>query len=462
MVGKSQGVYASVILICVAYRACLIEAFTHPGKSATFPNIRSRSRTHLFFDQFDDKPKFELANFDQLKLTSDLPIIIEVDNVGTDIENIDDIDEEKNLSIWAARGILLIVAVLWGTNFASVKYLETLCFNPPCNHPPSEAALARFGVAAIAAIPFVINQRIDIILAGLECGFWVALGYFAQAIALSTISSGQCAFICSLTVVVVPLISAVFLGKKVQPVIIMSGIAAIMGVGVLEGMVDFNELLHIQPAIADATTIISSNIDGIDTASAIASSTTLTAISTATSGSIGWFTQFANTLGVKEGDLIAFGQPLGFGISFLRIEHYVEKFKETKNRVLTIAAAECIAVGFLSLLWVLNDFHGIIPNFEYMIEPHRIGAILWTGIMTTGVAIYLEGYALQVLTATDAALTFASEPVWATIFGSWLLHESMNTNSYVGGALILGACILSATSDPPIEGENETENKMIL
>jgi len=76
--------------------------------------------------------------------------------------------------------------------------------------------------------------------------------------------------------------------------------------------------------------------------------------------------------------------------------------------------------------------------------------------MTTGVAIYLEGFALQTLTSTDAAFTFASEPVWATLFGAWLLHESMNTNSYIGGAFILAACLISATSDTS-EVENIAE-----
>lgn len=445
MVAKLQLIYTTASLVLAAYQMCLLEAFTPPAKFAPVPNNRilgSRQTTRLFFDTTEEKPKVESLILNPPNFSIEPLVNIEINNTDIIVENIDKVDEGEDLSVWAARGLLLVVAILWGTNFASVKYLETLCFHPPCNHPPSEAALARFGIAALAAAPFVIKQRMDIVLAGLECGVWVALGYFAQAIALSTISSGQCAFICSLTVVVVPLLSAVFLGKKIQPVHLISGIAAVIGVGVLEGMVDFNELLHIQPAVADATTVISSNIDGITASSTTLSSTALTA-----NGSIGWFTQFANNLGVKEGDLIALGQPLGFGISFMRIEHYVEKFKDTKNRVMTIAAAECIAVGLLSLLWVLYDYHGMLPNFEYMIEPHRIGAIAWTGIMTTGVAIYLEGFALQVLTATDAALTFASEPVWATLFGAWLLHESMNTNSYIGGAFILGACVLSATSD---------------
>jgi len=77
--------------------------------------------------------------------------------------------------------------------------------------------------------------------------------------------------------------------------------------------------------------------------------------------------------------------------------------------------------------------------------------------MTTVVAIYLEGIALQVASATEASLLFSSEPVWASLFGAWLLHEQLGINSYVGGAIILGACILSAASDMPSIGKAETK-----
>lgn len=373
-------------------------------------------------------------------------------------------DDSKQLSIWAARALLLTVAILWGTNFASVKYLENLCFHPPCVHPPSEAALARFGVAGLVSIPFLVNRRKDIILAGFECGLWITLGYVTQALALSTISAGKCAFICSLTVVVVPLIEGLFFGKPVRTVNLISGALAIAGVGILEGMVDFHQLLAVQPAIADATTTAPALADTTSTAVASASTVSSSIISNVAdsgSSSTSWLANIEATLGISKGDLMALGQPFGFGIAFMRIEHYVEKFKEDKNRIMTLSAAQCLIVGILSFFWVLIDFHGHVPNMQYMIEPHRLGAIAWTGIMTTVVAIYLEGFALQVLSATEAALTFASEPVWATLFGSWLLHETMNVNSYVGGAVILGACILSAVvpgdtdSAEQIEGGTE-------
>eukprot|EP00547_Thalassionema_nitzschioides_P007761 CAMPEP_0194222264 /NCGR_PEP_ID=MMETSP0156-20130528/32507_1 /TAXON_ID=33649 /ORGANISM="Thalassionema nitzschioides, Strain L26-B" /LENGTH=418 /DNA_ID=CAMNT_0038952979 /DNA_START=133 /DNA_END=1389 /DNA_ORIENTATION=- len=349
-----------------------------------------------------------------------------------------DEEQKEQIGIWAARAILLAVAILWGTNFASVKYLETLCFHPPCNHPPSEAALARFGVAAVVSVPLLIGQRLDVIKGGLECGAWITLGYISQAMALETIPSGKCAFICSLTVVVVPLLSSLY-GKAIKPVNVVSAIVALLGVGVLEGMIDIPAILGGKSAI-DSSTTAANVLTGLFPLKHAASSN-------------GVLDTIANTLGVTKGDIIALGQPFGFGLSFMRIEHYVEKFEHVPNRVLTITAAECMAVGLFSFLWVLYDFNGVLPDFSYMIEWHRIVAVLWTGVMTTVFAIYLEGFALQVASATDAALTFASEPVWASLFGAWLLREQLNTTSYIGGSIILLACVLGAVADLPPRDE---------
>jgi drug/metabolite transporter (DMT)-like permease len=313
--------------------------------------------------------------------------------------------------------------------FQCVKYLEDLCFNPPCNHPPSEFAFARFGVAALVSAPLLFRQRKEVILAGLECGAWISLGYATQAAALSTISAGKCAFICSLTVVVCPILAKVIYGRPIKPGNVLSAIVALSGVAVLEGIVDLNALLGIAPAVADpgAAAIVSTSF-----------------VEAASSGPL---SSLASMLGIGKGDLLALGQPIGFGYSFLRIEHYQNKFKHVPNRVLTIAAAQCVAVGILSFLWVLYDYHGILPNFGYLIEPHRIATIAWTGIVTTVFAIFLQGIALQKATATDAAITFSSEPVWASLFGFVLLHEQLGPNAYVGGAIIMTACLLGSLTD---------------
>lgn len=417
-------------------RAPVVTRTATPG---TGLSTQRRSLSQLQALNFlpEDRNKFNPLSSLNSRASMISPITEQIQGISPTEE---DEGDSPELNIWAARGILLVVAMIWATNFPAVKYLETLCFHPPCNHPPSEFALARFGVAAIVSLPLLIGQRKDVIMAGFECGLFITLGYVTQAMALSSISAGKCAFICSLTVVVVPILSAVLEGKPIKPMNLVAATMALCGVGLLEGLVDFNTLLGIPPAVADTTT--ASEL-------AIASSSSMEA------ANVGALANVAKSLGVSKGDIIALGQPLGFGYTFMRIEHYVEKFKDVENRVLTISAAQCVAVGFLSLLWVLHDFHGSIPNMEYLVEPHRIATILWTGIVTTVFAIYLEGLALQKASATDAALTFSSEPVWATMFAAVLLHETLNLNSYVGGAVILLACVTGALSDMPTEEEEE-------
>jgi drug/metabolite transporter (DMT)-like permease len=296
-----------------------------------------RQLNNLEPEHFEDTESYDPFNYVENKGAELLPIQDDVDNN----------EDTPNVGLWAARGLLLAVAILWGTNFASVKYLETLCFHPPCVHPPSQAAFARFGLAGLVSFPFLIGARKDVILAGLECGLWITLGYVAQAFALESMPSGKVAFICSLTVVVVPLVNAIFFGKPITKTNVLSAAIALAGVGVLEGLVDVNSLVGIQPAMADSSELVAS--------------TASTAAATGILGSL-------QSLGLGKGDLIAVLQPIGFGVSFLRIEHYVEKFKDVKNRVLTISAAECVAVGVLSFAWMMFDFHGQFPDMGYMVS----------------------------------------------------------------------------------------------
>lgn len=74
---------------------------------------------------------------------------------------------------------------------------------------------------------------------------------------------------------------------------------------------------------------------------------------------------------LSKGDLIALGQPFGFGLAFMKIEEYVEYFEhemKIPNKVMILSAVQCMTVGFLSLLWVLWDYHGQIPDMSYMVR----------------------------------------------------------------------------------------------
>jgi drug/metabolite transporter (DMT)-like permease len=306
-----------------------------------------------------------------------------------------------------------------------VKYLESYCQNPPCNHDPSEAAFCRFLISACVCLPILWANRhqYQLILAGMECGFWVTVNYITQAEALEYIPASRCSFISSLSVVTIPFMAALFMGKPLRAMSVVSAMIALVGVAILEN-------------------IISIGGGGQAAAAAAAVEATMPAGST--------------IFGVSKGDLLALGQPLCFGYFVMRIEHYMEKFKHIPSRVLTITATQCVTVCVSMFFWVLWDCGGTLPDMTYMFEPHRLIALGWTGIISSVGAIILQAIALQKASATDAALIFSSEPIWGCLFAGWLLNEKMSKTAYIGGSFILVACVLGSVTSAGSESSSSS------
>jgi len=80
------------------------------------------------------------------------------------------------------------------------------------------------------------------------------------------------------------------------------------------------------------------------------------------------------------------------------------------------------------------------------ITPGIIGGILFLGIISTAVAMFLWNYAFAVLPATTASLTFFAQPVVGTLLGWFFLGEKITPLFLVGGVLI-GIGILISTRE---------------
>src|SRR6056300_1418763 len=100
---------------------------------------------------------------------------------------------------------------------------------------------------------------------------FISMGYITQALALAYIPSGECAFICSLTVVFVPLAAAAMYGKLSKPMNLVAAAAALAGVGVLEGMINVDTIVSLLSGIPEAASA-SSNIDTLTLAASASSS----------------------------------------------------------------------------------------------------------------------------------------------------------------------------------------------
>lgn len=345
--------------------------------------------------------------------------------------------KQPSLGIWSSRALLLGVAAIYSTNFATVKYLENFVLVPnniDNQQYPSKTTFCRFLVSLTVALPILIilavfgkhdkhnrniSNYIPIFLAGLECGLWMSVNYVTQAQALQSIEAGKCAFLAALTVVTVPLFGRLFFGHQpLSTIRIVSALVALLGVAILENVC--------WPVFGGA----------VDTTSTLS-----------TDGSVWWF-------GLKGGDVWALGQPVGFGYGVLRIQHHIARFSHIPHRVLILTCAQCVGVCMISLVWFLYDCRGtgVIPDLTDMLERHHVVALVWTGIVTTVVAIVLQGLALQTASATDASLIFSTEPVWGSLFAAWLLNERLTATTYIGGAFILAACVLGSLADAESEG----------
>jgi drug/metabolite transporter (DMT)-like permease len=264
----------------------------------------------------------------------------------------------------------------------------------------------RFLLSAVICLPILYNNRQhwELIKAGVEIGFWYTVNYVCQAESLEYIPAGKCAFISALEVVSVPIFAGIFLGKKIQPINVVSASVALFGVAILENLIPIGF-----EVVTDAPP------------------------------------QLHNTIfGIGIGDILALGQPVGFGYAVMRVEYYMEKFADVPNKVLTLTASQCVTVCGLTFVWMLVDCNGQIPDLSYMMESHYLIALGWTGIVTSVGVCVLQGIALQKASATDAALIFSSEPVWGSLFAGWLLNEQLTTTTYIGGFFILLACVLGS------------------
>jgi len=329
----------------------------------------------------------------------------------------DQIEQSGNVvtgisDVWKARILLIISAALYGTNFTVVKILNDYI-------PTDMGAVLRFGLAAGVTLPWLfkssneektanpIDNSLRItnlsfmdtpIFAGLEVGVWTAIGYLAQAEGLETIEASKSAFICSLAVVIVPLLDFL-VGKKIQNRQVIGAILAVVGVGFLE-----------------------------------------------VEGPVSAITEGGGAFGLDVGDALSLIQPFAFGLGFWRMEAAMKRFPDEAMKT---TAAQLLSVFVLSAAywWMSSVRIDGLPDPSQVItwisDPSILGALCWTGLVTTAFTVYLETLALKTLSAAETTMIFSTEPLFGASFAAVVMGETFGTGGLIGAVLILAGCIFS-------------------
>jgi drug/metabolite transporter (DMT)-like permease len=146
----------------------------------------------------------------------------------------------------------------------------------------------------------------------------------------------------------------------------------------------------------------------------------------------------------SPGDLLALGQTFFFGIGYWRLESESQKHPHNSAR-LTVGQLGAVAGG--SLMYAIADLG--IRNFPsvdqitgWLGDPFIVGALVWTGLASTALALYLETVALKIVSASELTLLMTTISVWGAGLGYITLGEILTPSGMLGGALILAGCVL--------------------
>ena len=335
--------------------------------------------------------------------------------------------------VWQARILLLISAALYGTNFTFVKVLNE-------NIPVGFGTALRFALASVVTLPWLFQDsataetdsetntntgiETDIstdistgattsgevqtlngsqvasmgaILGGVEVGIWNGIGYLSQAVGLETTHASTSAFICSLAVVIVPILDFLT-GKQIKARQAIGALLAVVGVAFLE-------------------------LDGLQAGSAA-----------------------GNGIHLSTGDMLSLVQPFAFGMGFWRMEHYMRKFP---TEAMKLTASQLSVIALTSLAFFIATSGGIsgLPDLSQVVEwltnPVILGVVCWTGLVTTALTVYMETIALKTLSAAETTMLLSAEPIFGGACAAVVLGEQFGIGGFIGAAMVLGGCIAS-------------------
>ena len=106
---------------------------------------------------------------------------------------------------------------------------------------------------------------------------------------------------------------------------------------------------------------------------------------------------------------------------------------------LKLAVLQMTVAAFMSLLFALFQRMSFDLDMIYAALP----ALLYTGIMNSGVAFSLQAIAQNHAPAAHAAIIMSMESLFAVISGWIFLNEQLTLKVYLGIVLMIGAMLLS-------------------
>lgn len=278
---------------------------------------------------------------------------------------------------------LFAVSIIWGLTFPLIrKTVETL--------NAFEFVTLRFGIALLLLIPFLLIKRVRFVQIqacfrwGLILGFVNWISYSSQTMGLETTTSARAAFITGLAVIMVPFLSPLFGTGRPRRLDFISAFLALLGLYLL--------------------------------------------VDIGTTG----------LKGLNKGDLWVLLCAFSYAISI----HLLQLALRRSYAELALVFHQIFWLSSLSLLmeqW--NPARGAIPWDQVVTWP-ILTSLIFCGFFATIGTIWLQTRYQGLCTPERAALIYSMEPVFAALFGYWILNEQLSLQGWAGCGLILFSLML--------------------
>ena len=289
--------------------------------------------------------------------------------------------------------LLLITAVIWGSSFVAQTVggsIGTFSFNGIRSFVGSGALFV-----LMIALRLITGKKTKtdkaLFVGGLTCGVVLFFASTCQQLGMNLgVSSGKSGFITALYIVMVPILYAI-MKKPVGKMIWFSVTLAVLG-------------LYMLCVGGDASFDIHNPVGSI-----------------------------VSSLSFGAGEAATLACAIIYAVHIIVIDHFAPKVDCVK-----MSCLQFLVVGILSLPMILFVER---PGLE------EIGAqtipLLYSGLMSCGVAYTLQMIGQKMTTPTVASLLMSLESVFAVISGMLILSESHSVFEYIGCVLVFGAVIIA-------------------
>ena len=114
-----------------------------------------------------------------------------------------------------------------------------------------------------------------------------------------------------------------------------------------------------------------------------------------------------------------------------------------------LTAIQLVVMTVLATVWTLPDLMGQWQGIEGHYVP-----LLYLAVVTA-ITTWLPAIAQHWVSASETAVIYTFEPVFASVFSFWFLGETLGLRGWLGGVMIVGAMLISQQQTHSMEVESK-------